>query len=238
MKIAKKHTGISSLTWEEMVDTVLCFGWIDGQRRGFDDSYFLQRATPRRPRSAWSQVNVDKAEALIAAGRMRPRGLAEVEAARADGRWEMAYASQKSATAPPESSKPSTRTLRRGCSTTRSASPTSSPCTSVSSPPVPRRRGWPAWSGWWRRWQGPSGPHDRPLGQRADQGHQGPRRLIGSPKKALSRSATVVSCLGDLSVRLSFRTGSPAQRVRDSTARTLRELHLSPITPKGNKETR
>ncbi|MFZ4268635.1 YdeI/OmpD-associated family protein [Streptomyces arboris] len=102
VKIAKKHTGIPSLTWEEMVDTVLCFGWIDGLRRGFDDTYFLQRTTPRSPRSAWSQVNVAKAEALIAAGRMRPRGLAEIEAARADGRWEAAYASQKNATAPPD----------------------------------------------------------------------------------------------------------------------------------------
>ncbi|MDX2391118.1 MULTISPECIES: YdeI/OmpD-associated family protein [unclassified Streptomyces] len=102
VKIAKKHTGIPSLTWEEMVDTVLCFGWIDGLRHGFDDTYFLQRTTPRRPRSPWSQVNVDKAEALIAEGRMRPRGLAEVEAARADGRWATAYASQKNATAPPD----------------------------------------------------------------------------------------------------------------------------------------
>lgn len=102
VKIAKKHTGIPSLTWEEMVDTVLCFGWIDGLRRGFDDTYFLQRTTPRRPRSPWSQVNVGKAEALIGEGRMRPRGLAEVEAARADGRWATAYASQKNATAPPD----------------------------------------------------------------------------------------------------------------------------------------
>ena len=102
VQIAKKHTGIPSLSWEEMVDTVLCFGWIDGRRHSFDDTYFLQRTTPRRPRSAWSQVNVDKAEALIAAGRMRPRGLAEIEAARADGRWETAYASQKNATAPPD----------------------------------------------------------------------------------------------------------------------------------------
>ncbi|MFI6943871.1 YdeI family protein [Streptomyces sp. NPDC050418] len=102
VKVAKKHTGIPSLTWEEMVDTVLCFGWIDGLRRGFDASYFLQRTTPRRPRSPWSQVNVDKAEALIEAGLMRPRGLAEVEAARKDGRWESAYASQKNATAPPD----------------------------------------------------------------------------------------------------------------------------------------
>lgn len=102
VKIAKKHTGIPSLTWEEMVDTVLCFGWIDGLRRGFDSTYFLQRTTPRSPRSAWSQVNVAKAEALIAAGRMRHRGLAEIEAARADGRWEAAYASQRNATAPPD----------------------------------------------------------------------------------------------------------------------------------------
>ncbi|MFF7255219.1 YdeI/OmpD-associated family protein [Streptomyces microflavus] len=102
VKIAKKHTGIPSLTWEEMVDTVLCFGWIDGLRRGFDDTYFLQRTTPRSPRSAWSQVNVAKAEALIAAGRMRHCGLAEIEAARADGRWEAAYASQRNATAPPD----------------------------------------------------------------------------------------------------------------------------------------
>ncbi|MGQ4388841.1 YdeI/OmpD-associated family protein [Streptomyces sp. SAS_270] len=102
VKIAKKHTGIPSLTWEEMVDTVLCFGWIDALRRGFDDTYFLQRTTPRNPRSAWSQVNVDKAKALITAGRIRPRGLAEIEAARADGRWETAYTSQKNATAPPD----------------------------------------------------------------------------------------------------------------------------------------
>lgn len=102
VKIAKKHTGIPSLSWEEMVDTVLCFGWVDGLRRGFDSTYFLQRTTPRSPRSAWSQVNVAKAEALIAAGRMRPRGLAEIEAARADGRWEAAYASQRNATAPPD----------------------------------------------------------------------------------------------------------------------------------------
>ncbi|MFD3327283.1 YdeI family protein [Streptomyces sp. NPDC058701] len=102
VKIAKKHTGIPSLTWGEMVDTVLCFGWIDGVRHGFDDRYFLQRTTPRRPRSRWSQVNVDKAEVLIAEGRMRPRGFTEVETARADGRWATAYASQSNATAPPD----------------------------------------------------------------------------------------------------------------------------------------
>ncbi|NGO80933.1 OmdA domain containing protein [Streptomyces sp. YC504] len=102
VKMAKKHTGIPSLTWEELVEQALCFGWIDGQRRGFDESWFVQKVTPRRPRSLWSQVNVGKAQALIAAGRMRPRGLAEVESARTDGRWEAAYASQKNATAPPD----------------------------------------------------------------------------------------------------------------------------------------
>ncbi|MBC9713999.1 YdeI/OmpD-associated family protein [Streptomyces sp. TRM66268-LWL] len=102
VKMAKKHTGIPSITWEELVEQVLCFGWIDGQRRGFDDTYFVQKVTPRRARSLWSEVNVGKAQALIDAGRMRPRGLAEVEAARTDGRWDAAYASPKNAAAPPD----------------------------------------------------------------------------------------------------------------------------------------
>ncbi|MER7176020.1 YdeI/OmpD-associated family protein [Streptomyces mesophilus] len=102
VKMAKKHTGIPSLTWEELVEQALCFGWIDGQRRGFDESWFVQKVTPRRPRSLWSQVNVGKAQALIEAGRMRPRGLVEVEAARTDGRWDAAYASPKNATTPPD----------------------------------------------------------------------------------------------------------------------------------------
>ncbi|WP_415947519.1 YdeI/OmpD-associated family protein [Streptomyces sp. KLOTTS4A1] len=102
VKIAKKHTGIPSLTWEELVEQVLCFGWIDGQRRSYDATYYLQKVTPRRPRSIWSEINVGKAQALIDAGRMRPRGLAEVEAARTDGRWEAAYASPKNAEPPAE----------------------------------------------------------------------------------------------------------------------------------------
>ena len=81
-----------SVTYAELVESALCFGWIDGRSNRLDDRFYLQRMTPRRPRSVWSQKNVDAVEALIEAGRMRPAGLAAVEAARADGRWERAYA--------------------------------------------------------------------------------------------------------------------------------------------------
>jgi uncharacterized protein YdeI (YjbR/CyaY-like superfamily) len=100
LKIAKKGSGIPSLTAEEAVDLGLCYGWISGQRKSYDEVYYLQKYVPRRPRSRWSQVNVAKVEALIAAGRMRPSGLAEVEAAKADGRWAAAYQSQRNATVP------------------------------------------------------------------------------------------------------------------------------------------
>lgn len=100
LKIAKKGSGIASVSYAEALDLALCFGWIDSQKRGFDDSFFLQRFTPRRPRGRWSLINREKAEALIAAGAMRPAGLAEVEAARADGRWEAAYAGQATAEVP------------------------------------------------------------------------------------------------------------------------------------------
>jgi uncharacterized protein YdeI (YjbR/CyaY-like superfamily) len=102
LKIAKKASGIPSLTDEEAVDLGLCYGWISGKRKAYDDVYYLQHYVPRRPRSLWSQVNVRRVEALIAAGRMRPSGLAEVEAAKADGRWDAAYESQKEATVPPD----------------------------------------------------------------------------------------------------------------------------------------
>ncbi len=95
IKIAKKETGIESVRYPEVLESALCFGWIDGRREALDDRYFLQRFTPRRSRSRWSRVNRDKAERLIAEGRMRPTGLAEVERARADGRWEAAYGSQR-----------------------------------------------------------------------------------------------------------------------------------------------
>ena len=102
LKIAKKGSGIPSLTSDEAVDVGLCFGWISGQRRSLDDVHYLQKYVPRRPRSRWSQVNVAKVEALTTAGRMRPGGLAEVEAAKADGRWAAAYVSQANATVPPD----------------------------------------------------------------------------------------------------------------------------------------
>jgi uncharacterized protein YdeI (YjbR/CyaY-like superfamily) len=91
IRMAKKNTGITSLDWPGAVEVALCFGWIDGQVRRVDDEWFVQRVTPRRPRSIWSKVNRLKVEALIAAGRMRPAGLAEVERAKADGRWDAAY---------------------------------------------------------------------------------------------------------------------------------------------------
>lgn len=102
LKLAKKGSGIPSMTSDEAVDVGLCHGWISGQRRSLDDQYYLQKYVPRRPRSRWSRVNVAKVEELTAAGRMRPAGLAEVEAAKADGHWEAAYVSQKDATVPPD----------------------------------------------------------------------------------------------------------------------------------------
>jgi uncharacterized protein YdeI (YjbR/CyaY-like superfamily) len=100
LKIAKKGSGIESVTYAEALELALCFGWIDSQKLGFDESYFLQRFTPRRPRGKWSRINREKAEALIAAGTMRVAGMAEVEAAKADGRWEAAYAGQRTAEVP------------------------------------------------------------------------------------------------------------------------------------------
>ena len=100
LQIAKKGAPEPSVTYAEAVELSLCFGWIDGQRRALDETHFLQRYTPRRPRGRWSKINREKAEALIAAGRVRPAGLAEIEAARADGRWEAAYEGQRTAKVP------------------------------------------------------------------------------------------------------------------------------------------
>jgi len=100
LKIAKKGSGGESVTYAEALELALCFGWIDSQKRGFDERHFLQRFTPRRPRGKWSRINREKAEGLIAAEAMRPTGLAEVEAAKADGRWEAAYAGQRTAVVP------------------------------------------------------------------------------------------------------------------------------------------
>ena len=101
VRMAKKGSGIPSITSDEAVDVGLCWGWISGQRMSHDRSYYLQKYLPRRNKSVWSQVNVAKVEELIASGRMRSPGLAEVEAAKADGRWAAAYVSQRNAS-PPE----------------------------------------------------------------------------------------------------------------------------------------
>jgi uncharacterized protein YdeI (YjbR/CyaY-like superfamily) len=100
LKVAKKGSGQTSVTYAEALELALCFGWIDSQKRGLDERFFLQRFTPRRPRGKWSRINRDKAEALIESGAMRPPGLAEVEAARADGRWQAAYEGQRTAKVP------------------------------------------------------------------------------------------------------------------------------------------
>jgi uncharacterized protein YdeI (YjbR/CyaY-like superfamily) len=100
LKIAKKDSGEQSISYGEGLELALCFGWIDSQKRGLDEKFFLQRFTPRRPRGRWSQINRKKVEALIEAGSMRPAGMAEVEAARADGRWEAAYEGQRTAKVP------------------------------------------------------------------------------------------------------------------------------------------
>jgi uncharacterized protein YdeI (YjbR/CyaY-like superfamily) len=100
LKIAKKEAGIASVTYDEALDVALCYGWIDGQRRTYDSSYFLQKFTPRRPKSLWSKRNINKVAELTAANRMQPAGLAEVEAARQDGRWEAAYDSARNMVLP------------------------------------------------------------------------------------------------------------------------------------------
>ena len=102
LRMAKKDSGIPSIDHPAALDAALCFGWIDGQRKSDDAQYFLQRFTPRTPRSTWSQINRAKALKLIDEGRMQPAGLAEVERARADGRWEAAYEAASVATVPPD----------------------------------------------------------------------------------------------------------------------------------------
>jgi uncharacterized protein YdeI (YjbR/CyaY-like superfamily) len=99
-KLAKKSTGIASVQYPEVLDTALCFGWIDGQRVSHDATYFLQRFCPRTAKSPWSQINVAKVDALIAAGRMRPAGQAAIDRAKADGRWDRAYEPASQATVP------------------------------------------------------------------------------------------------------------------------------------------
>jgi uncharacterized protein YdeI (YjbR/CyaY-like superfamily) len=93
LRIAKKGAGVTTVDFVDAIEVSLCYGWIDGLRHKHDDVYFRQRFTPRRPRSKWSRINRDRAEALIAAGRMQPAGTREIDAAKADGRWDAAYPS-------------------------------------------------------------------------------------------------------------------------------------------------
>ena len=92
LKIAKKDSGIVSVNYAQALDVALCHSWIDGQKKGLDAQFFLQRFTPRRPRSLWSKINIGHVERLTAAGRMASAGQREVDAAKADGRWQAAYA--------------------------------------------------------------------------------------------------------------------------------------------------
>jgi uncharacterized protein YdeI (YjbR/CyaY-like superfamily) len=100
LRLRKKGPGVVALDYAQALEVALCYGWIDGQKAKLDDQWWLQRFTPRRPGSRWSKVNRDKATALIEQGRMRPPGQAEIDRARADGRWEAAYDGARTATVP------------------------------------------------------------------------------------------------------------------------------------------
>jgi uncharacterized protein YdeI (YjbR/CyaY-like superfamily) len=102
IKLAKKSSGHASVSYAEAVETALCYGWIDGQSKSLDGSFYLQKFTPRRPKSIWSKINREKAEQLIRSGRMKPAGLEAVERAKQDGRWEAAYESPSQAGIPPD----------------------------------------------------------------------------------------------------------------------------------------
>jgi uncharacterized protein YdeI (YjbR/CyaY-like superfamily) len=105
LKIKKKVRGVASPDYAGALEVALCYGWIDGQKKTCDDESWLQRFTPRTPRSKWSKINRDRATALIEQGLMRPAGLAEVERAKADGRWDAAYAGSRTATVPDDLAK-------------------------------------------------------------------------------------------------------------------------------------
>ena len=102
LMLAKQASGMSSVTYAEAVDSALCYGWIDGQKKAMDDMWWLQKFTPRRPKSPWSKINRQKAEQLIESGAMQLAGLRAVEAAKADGRWARAYDSPATSTIPPD----------------------------------------------------------------------------------------------------------------------------------------
>lgn len=100
LKIAKKDAGVETVSYAEALESALCYGWIDGQRAAHDERFFLTRFTPRGRKSKWSQINRAKATELLRQGRMTPAGVAQVEQARQDGRWDAAYEAQSAATVP------------------------------------------------------------------------------------------------------------------------------------------
>lgn len=100
LRLAKKAADLQSISYAEALEVALCYGWIDGLKKSYDDSSWLQKFTPRGKKSLWSKINREKAEALIKSGQMKPSGLQEIERARQDGRWEAAYDSPKNATVP------------------------------------------------------------------------------------------------------------------------------------------
>jgi len=105
LKFAKKGSGIPSTNYTEALDVALCYGWIDGQAKSIDDTFYMQKFTPRRAKSIWSKVNIGKVERLIADDKMQPQGFAAIEAAKADGRWDRAYDSPSVAVVPDDLSK-------------------------------------------------------------------------------------------------------------------------------------
>ena len=102
LRLAKKDSGLTSVSYKEALDVALCFGWIDGQKKPENDQTWLQRFVPRSPKSVWSKINREKAEALIASAQMKPAGLAAIDNAKQNGRWDAAYDSQSKATVPPD----------------------------------------------------------------------------------------------------------------------------------------
>jgi uncharacterized protein YdeI (YjbR/CyaY-like superfamily) len=100
LRTAKKGAAQATVSYQGALEVALCFGWIDGQKAPLDEEYWLQRFTPRKPGSRWSRINTQKADALVEAGRMRPAGLREIERAKADGRWAVAYENQRDASVP------------------------------------------------------------------------------------------------------------------------------------------
>jgi uncharacterized protein YdeI (YjbR/CyaY-like superfamily) len=100
LRLAKKGAEQASVSYQEALESALCYGWIDGQKKADDEHYWLQKFTPRSARSIWSKINRDKALLLVESGRMAPAGLKEIERARADGRWEAAYDSASKSTVP------------------------------------------------------------------------------------------------------------------------------------------